>query len=222
MSSIPAWKRAGLRVKAEQEAEDESLSTKRIETDDLTTKQIKKISNKRKLQDDTKHKTNKKPPKRVKLPKNERAPPPVKDQLTYLKQFHEDKANWKFNKLKQNWILKNIRDIPADYEEALVSYLGTLQGGSRDRLIPELKEVINKWNTQYEEAEKKIEEQLAKKLEGDEPEKEEEKKGDKEKKEELKEEKQEDVVNVVNLEYAVRCKSILSQLTEEDVEVKGE
>ena len=52
--------------------------------------------------------------------------------------------------------------------------------------------------------------------------KEEEKKGDKEKKEELKEEKKEDVVNVVNLEYAVRCKSILSQLTEEDVEVKGE
>lgn len=216
MSSIPAWKRAGLRVKAEQEAEDEALSTKRIESDDLTSKQIKKISNKRKLQDDTKHKTNKKPPKRVKLPKKERAPPPVKDQLTYLKQFHEDKEKWKFNKLKQNWILKNIKEIPADYEEALVSYLGTLQGGSRDRLVPELKEVINKWNAQYEEAEKKIEEQLAKKLEGGEPEKEKEKET-KDKDDEKKEEEE-----TVNLEYAVRCKAIIVQLVDEDIEVKGE
>ncbi|RCK64322.1 hypothetical protein Cantr_00448 [Candida viswanathii] len=216
MSSIPAWKRAGLSVKAQQEAEDASLSTRRIESDDLSTKQIKKISNKRKLQDDDKHKTNKKPPKRVKLPKSERAPPPVKDQLTYIKQFHEDKANWKFNKLKQNWILKNIKDIPADYEEALVSYLGTLQGGSRDRLVPELKEVITKWNTQYEEAEKRIEEQLAKKLDG---EKEEEKKeGEDEKKDDKKEEPKDEV----NLEYALRCKAILAQLVEDVIEVKGE
>lgn len=221
MSSIPAWKRAGLRVKAEQEAEDEALSTKRIESDDLTSKQIKKISNKRKLQDDTKHKTNKKPPKRVKLPKKERAPPPVKDQLTYLKQFHEDKEKWKFNKLKQNWILKNIKEIPADYEEALVCYLGTLQGGSRDRLVPELKEVINKWNAQYEEAEKKIEEQLAKKLEGGEPEKEKEEET-KDKDDEKKDDEKKEEEETVNLEYAVRCKAILVQLVDEDIEVKGE
>lgn len=219
MSSVPAWKRAGLSVKAQQQQEDDdSLTTKRIENADLTVKEIKKISNKRKLQDDTKHKS-KKPPKRIKLPKSERPPPPVKDQLTYLKQFVDDKENWKFNKLKQNWILKNIKNIPEDYEGALVSYLGTLQGGSRDRIIPELKEVISKWNTQYEEAERKIEEQLTKKIENEtgkdtENDKNEKKKEEKEEKEEAK--------DAVDLEYALRCKAILSKLIEEDIEVKGQ
>ena len=64
-------------------------------------------------------------------------------------------------------ILKNIKNIPKEYEEALILYLGTLQGGSRDRIIPELKEVISKWNTQYEEAERKIEEKLTKKVENE-------------------------------------------------------
>ena len=43
MSSVPAWKRAGLSVKAQQQQEDEdSLTTKRIENADLTVKEIKK------------------------------------------------------------------------------------------------------------------------------------------------------------------------------------
>ena len=42
MSSVPAWKRAGLSVKAQQQQEDEdSLTTKRIENADLTVKEIK-------------------------------------------------------------------------------------------------------------------------------------------------------------------------------------
>lgn len=216
MSSVPAWKRAGLSVKAQQQQEDEdSLTTKRIENADLTVKEIKKISNKRELQDDTKHKS-KKPPKRIKLPKNERPPPPVKDQLTYLKQFVDDKENWKFNKLKQNWILKNIKNIPKEYEEALILYLGTLQGGSRDRIIPELKEVISKWNTQYEEAERKIEEKLTKKVEN-EIDKDSKTSNDAENKEQKEEEK-----DAVDLEYALRCRAILSKLTDEDIEVKGQ
>lgn len=99
--------------------------------------------------------------------------------------------------------------------------LGTLQGGSRDRLVPELKEVINKWNAQYEEAEKKIEEQLAKKLEGGEPEKEKEEET-KDKDDEKKDDEKKEEEETVNLEYAVRCKAILVQLVDEDIEVKGE
>ena len=63
-------------------------------------------------------------------------------------------------------ILKNIKNILKNMKR-LILYLGTLQGGSRDRIIPELKEVISKWNTQYEEAEKKIEEKLTKKVENE-------------------------------------------------------
>ena len=136
--------------------------------------------------------------------------------MTYLKQFVDDKENWKFNKLKQNWILKNIKNIPKEYEEALILYLGTLQGGSRDRIIPELKEVISKWNTQYEEAERKIEEKLTKKVEN-EIDKDSKTSNDAENKEQKKKKK-----DAVDLEYALRCRAILSKLTDEDIEVKGQ
>ena len=89
MSSVPAWKRAGLSVqqtKPEEEEENDLLETRRIDTADLTKNQLKKVSNKRKLQEALGSSTtknddgaNKKPPKRIKLPKNERKPPPVKD-----------------------------------------------------------------------------------------------------------------------------------------------
>ena len=62
---------------------------------------------------------------------------------------------------------EEYKEYSKEYEEALILYLGTLQGGSRDRIIPELKEVISKWNTQYEEAERKIEEKLTKKVENE-------------------------------------------------------
>ncbi|EGW31858.1 uncharacterized protein SPAPADRAFT_62470, partial [Spathaspora passalidarum NRRL Y-27907] len=200
-STVPAWKRIGLSVKKDSGDDSLNIATTRVENADLTTKQIKKLSNKTKAQ--SQHKIEKKkPPKRIKLPKSERPPPPVKDQLTYLKQFETDRDNWKFSKQKQNWILKNIKNIPQEYETSLAVYIESLQGGSRDRLIPELKQVIEKWNVQYEEAERKIEEELAKKAEGSETSNEE-----KEKKESEPEKASE-----VNLEYAVRCFNLLKKL----------
>lgn len=225
MSSIPAWKRAGLSVQQNKTEEDENdlLETRRIDTADLTKNQLKKVGNKRKLQEalgKTNQATNKKPPKRIKLPKSERKPPPVKDQYTYLKQFVHDKSNWKFNKLKQNWILKNILSIPMEYELELVLYLSTLQGGSRDRLVDELKQVIEKWNVKYEEMERKIEEKL---LNG---EKKMDDAGEEQKKEvtemeESKKEQKEENQDELNLEYVVRCKAILGSLIDERIEVKG-
>lgn len=228
MSPIPAWKRAGLSVQHNKTQEDENdlLETRRIDTAELTKNQLKKVSNKRKLQEalgtssGKNNGGNKKPPKRIKLPKSERKPPPVKDQLTYLKQFAYDKANWKFNKLKQNWILKNLRDIPNEYEPELILYLSTLQGGSRDRLVDELKQVIEKWNVKYEETERKIEERL---LNGDN--KEQEPEEPTQEKEELKDEAKTDESkenhDELNLEYVVRCKAILDSLIDGKVEVKG-
>ncbi|KAI5969077.1 hypothetical protein CANMA_001881 [Candida margitis] len=237
MSSIPAWKRAGLSVqksKPEEEDENDLLETRRIDTADLTKNQLKKVSNKRKLQEalgtsssTTKSDANKKPPKRIKLPKNERKPPPVKDQLTYLKQFANDKSNWKFNKSKQNWILKNLKDIPMEYEHELILYLSTLQGGSRDRLVEELKQVIEKWNVEYEEMERTIEQKLLNG--GDKEEKEDEDEGEKEgskqekevKEESKQEQEQESNQEELNLEYVVRCKAILDSLIDDKVQVKG-
>jgi len=58
--------------------------------------------------------------------------------LEYLDQFHNDRENWKFNKSKQNDLLKNflnIYRIPPSYDTALSAYIEGLQGeGARQRL----------------------------------------------------------------------------------------
>lgn len=58
--------------------------------------------------------------------------------LEYLDQFHNDRENWKFNKSKQNDLIKNafnIYRIPPDYNTALLAYIKGLQGeGARKRL----------------------------------------------------------------------------------------
>jgi hypothetical protein len=214
---IPAWKRIGLQVKKELDNDPLALTT-HISTDNITTKQIKKIEKqKRKL---TEHKDNstKKPPKRVKLPKADRPPPPEPDQLVYLKQFSNDRENWKFSKQKQNWIIKNIRTIPASYDSALNLYLDGLQGSSRLRLIETLKSICSRWNELAEIAEKNIEAQLAGKTDENS-----DKKQDKET-EETKQKPQKKVSakdEDPDYDYAVKCKKLIKLLTEEEVELKG-
>lgn len=173
---IPAWKKLGLKVKNSVEndplaiaahigsADTESIvkenaKKRKLESENNseTPKSAKEIKNRKKGKDNDR---TQKAPKRQKLPKDQRKPPPEKDQLHYLKQFNEDKDNWKFSKQKQNWIIKNIRDIPDDYEDYLFNYLKTIQGGSKDRLIQDLKSVIESWNKLAEEAEKILKERL--------------------------------------------------------------
>ncbi|KAG0684604.1 hypothetical protein C6P40_005079, partial [Pichia californica] len=111
----------------------------------------------------------KKPAKRVKLPKSERLKlrkekinDIEKDQLHYLRQFKEDKSNWKFSKQKQNWIIKNIKNIPEEYENIMFEYLNSIQGGSRDRVIIDMKKVIEEWNKMVDEAEEQLKKDLEK------------------------------------------------------------
>ncbi|KAG9722520.1 hypothetical protein KCU59_g16615, partial [Aureobasidium melanogenum] len=58
--------------------------------------------------------------------------------VRYLEQYHNDRPSWKFNKSKQNDLLKNIWNIyrvPPSCNEALVEYLDGLQGAAaRQRL----------------------------------------------------------------------------------------
>lgn len=57
--------------------------------------------------------------------------------LVYLRQYHEDRDNWKFNKNHQNHILKNLFDIhsiPSEYVPLIYEYIKGLQGGVRTRL----------------------------------------------------------------------------------------
>jgi hypothetical protein len=74
---------------------------------------------------------------KVRTPKDS-ANKPVPEYVRYLEQYHADRSSWKFNKSKQNDVLKNIWNIyriPPSCNEALVEYLDGLQGGAaRQRL----------------------------------------------------------------------------------------
>lgn len=217
--NIPAWKKIGLKIKDDVQDDPIALTT-HIEDVKVTNKQAKKLNKqKRKLEES--NNDDKREPKRVKLPKSERAPPPEKDQLAYLRQYENDKSNWKFSKQKQNWILKNIKNIPKDYEAALQSYLEGLQGGSRKRVVDDLMEVIKKWNKAAEEAEARVEREIQRQLSGettkDDDDEDEEKSEDKKAKRQTSESEE----TVPDYDYAKRCGVLLKILNDEDIELKG-
>ncbi|CUM66924.1 uncharacterized protein PRCAT00004609001 [Priceomyces carsonii] len=157
--NVPAWKRIGLKVKDEIEYDPLSV-VGHLDGANITNKQAKKINKEKRKRADVGQESAKRPPKRIKLPKGERPAPPERDQLAYLRQYDEDTEGWKFSKQKQNWILKNIENIPSEYEDALKKYLEGLQGASRERLVVQLKTVIDKWNDIMRKTEASIEKEL--------------------------------------------------------------
>jgi hypothetical protein len=69
---------------------------------------------------------------------SESAQPSTPGYITYLVQFHTDKEHWKFNKVKQNQLLKHIFDTDsplAEHMEAVEAYVKGLKGEeARNRL----------------------------------------------------------------------------------------
>ncbi|KFZ02774.1 hypothetical protein V502_11529 [Pseudogymnoascus sp. VKM F-4520 (FW-2644)] len=72
---------------------------------------------------------------------------PIDPALTYLTQFHSDKANWKFNKINQIAVLKNAFDtdlIPTEYNQPLYEYIAGLKGVARVHLRDRALEIRDK------------------------------------------------------------------------------
>ncbi|KAG7898094.1 hypothetical protein KL905_004413 [Ogataea polymorpha] len=208
--SEPAWKRLGLKIK------------ETVENDPLG---ITKVNIIKKRKADPGQNTEKKPPKRKKLPRNERPPPPEKDQLKYLRQYHEDRSNWKFSKAKQTWILKNLKNIPQEYDEALKSYIASVQGGSRDRVKDEMMAVVDKWN----KAARRALEEMQK---GSESAEEREEKDDNKDEEHTNREAEDDAKekeadkdaakeDVPDYDFVMRAKALVEAITKEQVLVEG-
>lgn len=65
--------------------------------------------------------------------------------VSYLQQFHSDKANWKFNKSKQNSLLRNLfnaQQLPMEFDDAIIAYIEGLQGAAAQQRIIESAETI--------------------------------------------------------------------------------
>lgn len=213
MDKVPAWKKLGLSVKKDVVSDDLN-TTEHLEQQVVTKKVAKKLG---RTSSEVNQNKEKKPPKRQKLPKAERKAPPEKDQLAYLKQFHEDKDNWKFSKQKQNWLLKNIEQIPAKYNVALRNYVDSIQGGARQRLEEQLREVVDEWNAIAKKLEEKIEAELyGNNEETEESEKSNEGSDSKSKTDEKVEEKK-----GPSMDYAITCKMLLDTLQDQPVELIG-
>ncbi|KAI5208188.1 hypothetical protein E4T39_01594 [Aureobasidium subglaciale] len=110
-----------------------------VKEDKKKSKAEKKEAKKEKKQEQT---SNTNDPTVVKKPKvrtpKDNANKPVPEYVRYLEQYHTDRPSWKFNKSKQNDLLKNIWNtyrVPLSCNEALVEYLDGLQGSAaRQRL----------------------------------------------------------------------------------------
>lgn len=210
--SVPAWKKAGLKLQ-ENAAADPLATVVHLKDGHMTNKVAKKLTQKRRLDEaGVKKDGSKKPPKRTKLPKLERQPPPEKDQLAYLRQYLDDRDNWKFSKQKQNWILKNIETIPVEYEAALVTYIEGIQGGARYRLVDELQTIRHLWNKAAEIMEAKIEAELNGEDNSDEKDETSASEGNKDTAAES---------TGPSKDYAVRCQKILTALLGETVSLRG-
>lgn len=78
--------------------------------------------------------------KRLKVKKSKVAKPVttyVPPFLVYLRQYHESRDSWKFNKNHQNHLLKHVFDLeilPSDHIHLIYEYIKGLQGGVRTRL----------------------------------------------------------------------------------------
>lgn len=74
--------------------------------------------------------------------------------LQYLQQYHADRESWKFNKSKQNDLLKNIWNvyrISPEHNEALAIYISGLQGAAaRQRLREAAKTILEEAVSQLE------------------------------------------------------------------------
>lgn len=148
-ASIPAWKRLGLKQakgtpKQSEKAYDPlKEGLKRAHEAGETVKPAK-------------------PAKRPKVSKADRpAPSHELDQLAYLRQFSEDRANWKFSKQKQNWILKHMFTEISDerYDQPLLDYIEGLMGSSRNWVAESARDVVKRWNEfMREDLEKKKQE----------------------------------------------------------------
>ncbi|OKL60398.1 hypothetical protein UA08_04034 [Talaromyces atroroseus] len=66
--------------------------------------------------------------------------------LAYLSQYHNDRTAWKFQKIRETQLLKNVfslEQVPAEYNLALLAYLKGLKSeGARTRLRKAAQEVI--------------------------------------------------------------------------------
>ncbi|KIK08541.1 hypothetical protein K443DRAFT_85301 [Laccaria amethystina LaAM-08-1] len=61
-------------------------------------------------------------------------------------QFHRP-SKWKFNKARQNWIIRNVwsaENVPEMYLPLVIKYLTNVQGGSRTKLIETCQSILDK------------------------------------------------------------------------------
>jgi hypothetical protein len=99
---------------------------------------VKKAEEKTEQPQSTTKQRKPKSPKPSKITKATKAP--TRPFLLYLRQYHESRDAWKFNKNHQNHLLKhvfNVEVIPSDHAHLIYEYVRGLQGGVRTRLRDE-------------------------------------------------------------------------------------
>jgi len=99
---------------------------------------------------------NKKRKKKKQLPKEKNPEQEIKrknEALCYLKLWEKHRDQWKFEKLKQIWLLKNaLKPSAIDDKnfEVLLNYVSSIKGHSRTALITDMQNCIENYETNNE------------------------------------------------------------------------
>ncbi|EKM80471.1 hypothetical protein AGABI1DRAFT_106643 [Agaricus bisporus var. burnettii JB137-S8] len=148
--TLPKKKKRKTRKADEQESNDskERIESKSAEGDEKETPKTTRKKSKK----SRKNKTGFVDPEQD---KETDLPEQASKALSYaFRRFHEPN-NWKFNKAKQNWLVRNLwnfQSIPEKYENLVVKYLSAVQGNTRENILKICKDTLNQ-NTTSEASE---------------------------------------------------------------------
>lgn len=84
----------------------------------------------------------------------------TKKNLNYLSLWKHDRSQWKFEKLKQSWLQKNMFDdklIPDDHWKTLVEYFSGAKGHIRQVILKECMAIVEKYEQLNAEEENQTE-----------------------------------------------------------------
>ncbi|KAL5235514.1 hypothetical protein ACI65C_002924 [Semiaphis heraclei] len=145
---VPIKKRVTFAADVKSEKEDQKSSASSLKLISLNKR--KKLNYIKKL----KAKKNKqKNAKKCEENATARSTPRQERAIEYLMQWKNDRANWKFKKIYQLWLIKNTYDtlkISKEHFDTLVEYLQTIEGKSRSIILQSANSVVLEFSSSNE------------------------------------------------------------------------
>lgn len=154
-------------LEVSEEALKEIKKPKEEEIDDVNENETSEQTNEKVLQDEKKESIrSQKRKKHAKILEEKKLKAEFQYQqkaLNYLSKWKHSRSEWKFEKLRQVWLQKNLLDeskLPNEFWETVVQYFTGAKGRCRQEILDEAIKVVEKENPEDEEMSEEFKNQL--------------------------------------------------------------